>query len=194
MSVFIPKLLLFILRAITCIDFYYWYLCIMAHPLIDFHVYLFYFFLRWKMLFEIIYHLTSRPPGKTRSTETCLTGLIGSMESQQKLKERYGYLWKSCDCFVIVSLIKIFLHHCFDFLCRAVAIFYVSEGWPRARAILASARIRNALKEKIFMPVWNHFTFSFLYRQKQRQRLQTQKKPSRPRYRKWPTKWLNSTL
>ena len=43
MSVFIPKLLLFILRAITCIDFYYWYLCIMAHPLIDFHVYLFYF-------------------------------------------------------------------------------------------------------------------------------------------------------
>ena len=152
------------------------------------------FFLRWKTLFEIIYHLMSRPPGKTRSTETCLTGLIGSMESQQKLKERYGYLWKSCDCFVIVSLIKIFLHHCFDFLCRAVAIFYVSEGWPRARAILASARIRNALKEKIFMPVWNHFTFSFLYRQKQRQRLQTQKKPSRPRYRKWPTKWLNSTL
>lgn len=51
----------------------------------------------------------SRPPGKTRSTETCLTGLIGSMESQQKLRERYGYLWKSCECFVIVSLIKIFL-------------------------------------------------------------------------------------
>ena len=43
MSVFIPKLLLFILRAITYIDFYYWYLCIMAHPLIDFNVYLFYF-------------------------------------------------------------------------------------------------------------------------------------------------------
>ena len=191
MSVFIPKLLLFILRAITCIDFYYWYLCIMAHPLIDFHVYLFYFFLRWKMLFEIIYHLTSRPPGKTRSTETCLTGLIGSMESQQKLRERYGYLWKSCECFVIVSLIKIFLQLQFFMFLRDGRLW---RGLASSSSHTCFCSHQKHTKGKIFTPVWNHFTFSFLHRQKQRQRLQTQKKPSRPRYRKWPTKWLNSTL
>ena len=191
MSVFIPKLLLFILRAITCIDFYYWYLCIMAHPLIDFHVYLFYFFWRWKTLFEIIYHLMSRPPGKTRSTETCLTGLIGSMESQQKLRERYGYLWKSCECFVIVSLIKIFLQLQFFMFLRDRRLW---RGLASCSSHTCFCSHQKHTKGKIFTPVWNHFTFSFLHRQKQRQRLQTQKKLSRPRYRKRLTKSLNSTL
>lgn len=45
------------------------------------------FFFRLRALFVIIFHLMSRPPGKTRFIETCLTGLTRSMASLLKPRE-----------------------------------------------------------------------------------------------------------
>lgn len=48
-------------------------------------------FIRWKTLCEITFLPMNRQLEKTRSTETCLTGLIGSTANQQKLREGYVF-------------------------------------------------------------------------------------------------------